>query len=158
MENGACRYTKIIYHCFGGSHSSVMAASIHLGLLPLNRIPRPEELMALPVFDKTSDKDFGVLKWMGTDEKGRQVYILAKKSMGERMSHILLGLADLMGIKNELLVVNTMPYVNWMMMVGGFLSRRAGMPWLGRPLLMRGAQRAYFDLVALVQSIKLKLI
>jgi hypothetical protein len=30
---------KIIYHCYGGTHSSVIAAAIHLGLLPEDRVP-----------------------------------------------------------------------------------------------------------------------
>ncbi|HEX3010797.1 MAG TPA: DUF3189 family protein, partial [Syntrophomonadaceae bacterium] len=38
---------KIIYHCFGGSHSSVTAAAIHLGLIEKHRPPSMEELMSL---------------------------------------------------------------------------------------------------------------
>ena len=43
---------KIIYHCYGGSHSSVIAAALHLGLLAKDRIPNETELMAIPYFDK----------------------------------------------------------------------------------------------------------
>ena len=42
----------IIYRCYGGTHSSVMAASIHLELLPGDRKPAGKELLALPYFDR----------------------------------------------------------------------------------------------------------
>ena len=45
---------KIIYHCFGGSHSSVSAAALHLGLLDRQRTPTEEELVRIPYYDKTT--------------------------------------------------------------------------------------------------------
>ena len=38
------------------------------------------------------------------------------------MDRILIGLAELLGVKDRVVVVNTMRYVNLFMMVGGFLS------------------------------------
>jgi hypothetical protein len=70
---------KIIYHCFGGSHSSVTAAALHLGMLDKTRIPTREQLMDVPYYDKTSDEDFGSIRYMGTDEFGHDVYVLGKK-------------------------------------------------------------------------------
>ena len=43
---------KIIYSCYGGTHSSPIAAAIHLGRLPDDRIPSPEELMKTDYYDK----------------------------------------------------------------------------------------------------------
>lgn len=149
---------KVIYHCFGGSHSSVTAAAVHLGMLPTHRLPTVEELMQLPYFDKTGDDDFGLIKLMGTDEFGNQVYVLGKKAMGERFSRVLQGMAEIMGVEQDLIVVNTMVYVNWIMMVGGYLSRRMGLPAVGRPLVTMGTRRAFFDLVDVVKRIKLKVI
>ncbi|NLU49240.1 MAG: DUF3189 family protein [Syntrophomonadaceae bacterium] len=147
---------KIIYHCFGGSHSSVTAAAIHLGMLPTHRLPTSQELLAVPHFDKTGKNDFGIIREMGIDEYGNQVYVLGKKHLGERFNWVLQGMACLMGVEQELVVVNTMVYVNWIMMVRGFLSRRAGVPLVGRPLVCLGTRRAYFDLAALVKTVKIK--
>ncbi|MGE5397215.1 MAG: DUF3189 family protein [Chitinophagales bacterium] len=149
---------KIIYHCFGGSHSSVVSACIHLGLLPASRLPSNKELMALPLYDKTKSGDYGNIKYMGNDNHGNQIYILAKKHLGGRLNNVLNGLAELVGVKDQMIAVNTIPYINWAMMLGGFTSRRLGLPWLGRPVLFWGTRRAFFNLTSLVQAIKMKLI
>ena len=65
----------IIYHCYGGTHSSVMAASLHLGLLPQDKKPTGKELLALPYFDQQSGADFG------------KIFIWAK--MKEAMKYLL---------------------------------------------------------------------
>jgi len=44
---------KVIYHCYGGAHSSVTAANIHLGLLPRERTPGYRELISQKLFDHT---------------------------------------------------------------------------------------------------------
>jgi xylulokinase len=49
---------KIIYHCYGGSHSSVLAAAIHTGRLNPERLPTGEELMALPYFTQSGTPYF----------------------------------------------------------------------------------------------------
>ncbi|MGI6488630.1 MAG: DUF3189 family protein [Syntrophomonadaceae bacterium] len=147
---------EIIYHCFGGSHSSVTAAAIHLEMLPTHRIPTREELMALPYFDKTTDNDFGLIKLMGVDGYGNRVYVLGKRSLGDRFSRVLKGVAELMGVERELLVVNTMIYVNWVMMLGGYVSRRIGLPMFGRPVVCYGTRKAFLDLVGLVKTVKVK--
>lgn len=77
---------KVIYHCYGGSHSSVVAAALHLKWLDPTRLPDPLDLIHLPYFDKTQDSDFGRIHYMGTDESGHDIYILGKKGMGERCS------------------------------------------------------------------------
>ena len=46
------------------------------------------------------------------------MYVLGKRSLGDRFSRVLKGVAELMGVERELLVVNTMIYVNWVMMLG----------------------------------------
>ncbi len=149
---------KIIYHCFGGSHSSVTAAAIHLGLLPTSKIPLAHDFMALPYFDKTSGKVYGKISYMGQTAEGDEVYILGKKNLGNRMNRIFFGLAELLEMEDQIIVVNTMPYVNIFMMVGGFLSRRLGLIFPGRPILIWGTRLAFLNLVGLVKNIKLKLI
>jgi len=147
---------KIIYHCYGGAHSSVTAAGIHLGLLPTHRLPTGDELMRLPYFDKTDGNDFGLIRMMGVDEYGNEVYVLGKKGMGERFSRTLEGMAKIIGAEQELRVVNTMACVNWIMMIGGYLSRRMGLLSIGRPLVIYGTRKAFFHLVKMVKDCQLK--
>lgn len=147
---------KIIYHCYGGSHSSVMAAALHLGLIPKDRIPTEDELMTIPYYDKTTDADFGSIRFMGIDGFKNEVYVLGKKSMGDRYSRLLMGVADILGRGGDVLAVNCMNRVNLAMKLGGFGSRRMGAVSLGRPVLVRGSQKAFMELVNLVEITRLR--
>lgn len=147
---------KVIYHCFGGSHSSVLAASIHLGLIEKNRLPNMTELMSLPYFDKTCNEDFGSIRFMGVDEYKNEVYVLGKKSMNRRYANMLRGIAEILGAQDNLIAVDCMSRVNISMKLGGFTSRRMGLAFLGRPVLGRGTRDAFLDLVNLVEVTRLK--
>ncbi len=46
----------VIYHDVGGSHSSCVAANIHVKNLPSNTTPTKEDLLKLPTFDKITKK------------------------------------------------------------------------------------------------------
>lgn len=149
---------KIIYHCFGGSHSSVTTAALHLGLLAKDRLPTPQELMDLPYYDKTNNDDFGSIHYMGRDEKGNEIYILGKKSLGNRFSHLLMGVAEVLGKEDQIMVVNVMDRVNTSMKVGGFTSRRIGIPFMGRPVVVQGTRQAFQAMVNLVEVIKVRVL
>ncbi|HRX21014.1 MAG TPA: DUF3189 family protein [Syntrophomonadaceae bacterium] len=148
----------IIYHCFGGSHSSVTAAAIHLGLISSDKTPSSDEIMALPYFDKTTDHDFGSLRFMGFDDQNNAVYVLGKKSQSDRFSNVLMGIAELLSKKDEVVAVNTMGRVNWSMKLGGFTSRRIGAARFGRPVVLKGTQKAFWELVNLVEMTKFKIL
>jgi len=147
---------KIIYHCFGGSHSSVAAAALHLGMLNKNRIPTVDDLMQIPFYDKTSDADFGSIRFMGTDEFGHDIYVMGKKSFSNRYSSMLMGVAKILERQDKLIMVNCMDRVNWSMKIGGFTSRRLGWAFLGRPIVSWGTARAFAQLVNLVEITRLK--
>lgn len=147
---------KIIYHCFGGSHSSVTAAALHLGLIDKHRPPTMDELMSLPYFDKTTNDDFGSIRFMGVDEYGNEVYVMGKRTMSDRLTHILNGVAEILGVADQVLAVNAMDRVNLSMKLGGFTSRRIGLPSVGRPVVSRGTIKAFFQLVNLVEITRLK--
>ncbi len=149
---------KIIYHCFGGSHSSVTTAALHLGLLSQERLPTPQELMSLPYYDKTNDDDFGTIHYMGQDEQGHEIYILGKKSLGNRFSHLMMGVAAVLGKEDQIMVVNVMDRVNISMKMGGFTSRRIGMPFMGRPVVIQGTRQAFAAMVSLVEVIKVRIL
>jgi hypothetical protein len=146
---------KIIYNCFGGSHSSVTAAAIHLGLLPDTRIAKPEEFLTIPYYDAQIGKDHGKLRLMGIDSSGNEVYIVGKKNLGNFYEKIMRHLISLSGEKQEkYLFINTMPYVNIWMVIGGYTSRRLGMILPGRSIVIYGCRKAYFKFVHLVNLLK----
>lgn len=147
----------IIYHCFGGTHSSVVAAAIHLGRLDRLRPPSAGELMALPLFDRGDATLWGCLRLLGQDRCGRRVYVLGRGPQGAATARALLAGFQLAGgLEGDqaLLLVDTLACANTLMRVGGFLSRRLGLVRLGRPLVIWGTRRAYPRLVALVEQVE----
>lgn len=129
----------------------MVAAAVHLGLLPPDRPPSPDELWSVRYFDKQDAADAGRIRLMGTDAKGNRVYILGRRNDIKVITRAVAGVSRLMGIwrKDEVLFVDTLPCVNWFMRIGGFLSRAARFKRLGRPIVIYGTQRAYPALVAL---------
>ncbi|MGI6037995.1 MAG: DUF3189 family protein, partial [Limnochordia bacterium] len=57
------------------------------------------------------------------------------------------------GRKEDFIFIDTLPYVNSYMRLGGFLSRALGLVAWGRPVVIKGTQRAYPHLVRLVREI-----
>lgn len=145
---------KIIYHCYGGAHSSVVAAAIHLGTLKADKTPGERELMQLNLFDRQTKDGHGQLHFYGYDEKGRQVYSIGCRNAGAAVEAALTSVAGLLGVEDELHFVDTLPCVNLEMRIGGYISRRLGLTRLGRPLVVRGTKKAYRRLVDLVLKTK----
>ncbi|MBZ4653996.1 MAG: hypothetical protein JG781_1335 [Peptococcaceae bacterium] len=148
---------RIIYNCYGGSHSSITAAAIHVGLLPETRVAKKEELLNVPYFDAQVAPDHGRIRFIGFDEYGNEVYITSKKNLGRQYESIMRQFIYLAGGKQEdFLFINTMPYVNFLMVIGGYTSRRLGLSLLGRPIVIRGTQLSYMKFVHLVRLVKNK--
>lgn len=80
---------KIIYNCYGGAHSSVTAAAIHLGWLPETRLPTARELLNLPYYDAQKGKDHGKIRFLGLDCLGNEIYIVGKKNLGSYYEKIM---------------------------------------------------------------------
>jgi hypothetical protein len=135
---------RIIYHCWGGSHSSVVCASIHLGTLPCDRVPTTAEYMAVARFERQTNRDHGRLFLMGTDSDGNEVYILGRRSSGRITDHILPGTARAFGLPDcEVATFDTIVSVNLAMRIGGLLSRGLGVVAVGRPLVIAGCKLAH---------------
>lgn len=146
---------KLIYCCYGGAHSSPVAAAIHLGWLPETERPSPEQILALPRFDRVSSDEFGVPEQMGVDEDGHEVYVMGRGDRPEVVERAVLSGVRLAGSDpSQVVFVSTLECVNLAMRIGGFLSRTAGLPRWGRPIVLWGTCRAYADLVKLVQKTK----
>lgn len=150
------RDIKFVYFDYGGSHSSVLAANIHAGNLKAEKIPSSDELMKLPFFDKTTPDDFGKLYFIGRDEKGNDIYILG--SQNSNFEPVLRNLAALLELDKDFVFVCTMPYVNPVLRIGGFLSRRLSMPLVGRPLVLLGARWAFPYLAGLVEKTRINML
>lgn len=148
----------IVYTCYGGAHSSPVAAAVHLGRLPRHRTPAAAELLALPLFDRTDSRGHGVLYEVGVDEGGNPVYVLGRGRAGTSVLRALQsGYALAGGAQGELLFVDTLQAVNAWMRIGGFLSRAMGWVRLGRPIVIYGTRRAYPRLVRLVAEVEARL-
>lgn len=145
----------IIYHCYGGAHSSVTAAAIHARLLSENSIPNGEQLLKLPYYDLQVAKDHGYIRYIGQDEHDNSVYITSKHNLGEDYEDIMRSIANIAGLpQNQLVFVNTMPYVNILMMIGGYLSRRLGWVRIGRPIVIMGTKIAFPKFSQVVNIVK----
>ncbi|MDS1030681.1 DUF3189 family protein [Bacillota bacterium LX-D] len=146
---------NIIYHCFGGAHSSVTAAAIHLGLLSTTHIPSVTELMKVPFFDYQINADHGQFRLMGTDELGNKVFFIGRRNLAVNFEILIKGLVEMNNLsQKDFILINTMPLVNWKMVVGGFLSRGLQTPRLGRPIVLKGVQHSFFKYVGLVENVK----
>ncbi|MEW5922093.1 MAG: DUF3189 family protein [Bacillota bacterium] len=146
---------KIIYHCFGGTHSSVLCAAIHLGIISDQHIPGYQELMNCPYFDKVSGSEVGIIHHMGRDERENDIYILGCRSCGPIVEKIIREMGRLLGIApDEVVMVDTTPYLNILLKMGGFLSRGLGLVGPGRIILYRGIRLAFPSFKGLVRKVK----
>ena len=69
-----------IYHDFGGTHSTSLAAAFHLKLLPPpTRKFTKQEILAVPFFNKLTKQDVGRLIFHGKDNGGNAVYTVARR-------------------------------------------------------------------------------
>ncbi|AZO95353.1 DUF3189 family protein [Halocella sp. SP3-1] len=145
----------IIYHCYGGAHSSVLSAGIHTNRLPVDRVPSRKEILKLPYFDKTEGQEIGIPFYFGKDEYNNKVYI---QGMGRAEKIVLNTLDSFLEEKkinkNLVYVQNTLKKVNILVRIGGFMSRGLGMVFPGRLLTVYGLQLAYPNFIELVRTVK----
>ncbi|QUH26087.1 DUF3189 family protein [Serpentinicella alkaliphila] len=147
---------KIFYCCYGGAHTSVVAASVHLGYLPSDRIPTTEEVLSIPNYDKSPNLKVGTPLFMGVDEFANEVFVMG---MGHNRDYFakltyeysrLLSNGDTSGIR----IINALSCINNYIRLGGFLSRRVNLVKIGRPITVYGIRKNYKYFVALVKNFK----
>lgn len=147
---------KIIYHCYGGAHSSVTAAAVHLGWLPTDRIPSEEMIASLPLFDQQTNKDHGHIRLLGIDENYHEIYVAGRRNFALVFENMVTGFTEMLERPlEEIRLVNVMPYVNWKMILGGYTSRRLGVIKIGRPIVLKGIRYSYLKIVSLVHQVKM---
>lgn len=146
---------RIIYSCYGGAHSSPVAAAIHLRRIPRSQPPTNQQLMRLDLFDRTRREQHGILMHMGVDDWGNDVYVFGRGPSGSSMERALLSGMRLAGAStHDVKFVDTLPAVNWWMRIGGLLSRALGLTAVGRPLVLFGTRLAFPRLVELVEEVE----
>lgn len=145
---------KVLYHCYGGTHSSVLAAAIHTGHCALDRPPTREELETLPLFDKRAGSDYGKARFYGRDARGHEVWVVGRLKYISAPEKVFGVMARLFPESGGPVVVDVARALNWQMRFGGFLSRALRLPALGRPFLAWGTRRAYPRIRALVMRTK----
>lgn len=145
----------VVYHDVGGTHSTCIAANIHINQLPMDRIPTREEILNLKTFDKLEKKDYGHLIYIGQDEYGVDVFTVSRQQQPQL---VLRALQDMYQTCNKslegLYIVGTINTVNNWMRIGGFSSRRLHLVSFGRPLVTYGTLKAYPKIAELVKDTK----
>ena len=146
---------KLFYCCYGGAHTSVTCASIHLGYLPSDRIPESYEFRKVPFYEKMDHHKLGTPVLMGKDELGCDVYILGLKNAKQVAVPALKSYLNLCGVdQKSYLLINALVELHPVTSIGGVVSRKFGVPVLGRPMTIWGIRRTYPRFVKLVENVK----
>jgi hypothetical protein len=139
----------VIFHCYGGAHSSVTTSGIYLGLLPRDRVPNTAEILQAPHYDGDEAITYGHFRFIGRDQAGRVVFVLGKGRLGPHINRLLIVIAGICGRAGNIFSVDTTAPVNFLMMCGGYISRALKIVSLGRPFVVWGTKLAYFRFVQL---------
>ncbi|MGX1434093.1 uncharacterized protein DUF3189 [Cytobacillus horneckiae] len=147
-----------IYHDFGGTHTTSLAAAYHLNILSeTNTLPNEKEILSVPYFNKLKKKDAGEFIYHGIDSEGNTVYTIGRRSSKLTVKS-LYNFSELLSIQHQMnkkiIFSNTSPVVPLAMTIGGFFSRGLGIDAIGVPLLIKGAQRCCKNIEQLVKETK----
>lgn len=147
---------KIIYSCYGGAHSSIVASAIHLGYLPFDRIPTKEEILSIPYYDQSPKELRGKPIYIGRDKELREIYALGMGPHRNEYTKIAYNFIFQFekAEKKDIQIINVIPLLSFSTKIGGFLSRRLGLIRLGRPITVNGIQKRYEFFVDLVKDVK----
>ncbi|HWI64679.1 MAG TPA: DUF3189 family protein [Symbiobacteriaceae bacterium] len=146
---------KVIYHCYGSAHSSVTAANIHVGVLPLDRRPSPFEILHQPLFDRAKTHEVGLARLMGVDEWGNEVYVLGLAGSKNQLRQGLIDFLALWGVPDgRFRFEPTLHHAGIILRVGGYASRGLGWVVLGRPLCALGVWLKYPLFAGHVQQVR----
>ncbi|AOY77409.1 DUF3189 family protein [Clostridium formicaceticum] len=147
---------NIIYSCFGGAHSSVVTASIHMGYLPIDRQPTKEEILSIPFYDKAQNEEIGKPLHMGVDKKSHRIYVMGMGHSRDYYTKMAYELYSqwMTTYKKDLVIINVTSLLNNATRLGGFLSRRLNVVGVGRPLTVYGIRKNYHYFTELVKNVQ----
>ncbi|MDD3838949.1 MAG: DUF3189 family protein [Clostridia bacterium] len=144
----------IFYACYGSAHTSITAASIHLGYLPDDHVPLADEFNKVPFYDQMPPEKIGSPLYMGIDSYRNQIFSIGMKSSRKIVTNSIYSLLNINGVKKNIIIINSLIDLNLFTMTGGFMSRRMNWVLIGRPLTVYGIRKSYRKLVDLVESVK----
>lgn len=143
----------VVYHCYGGVHTSITAAGIHVGRLPRDRIASAEELLGVRPFDSHCAR-IGEVHSFGRDTRGVAVKAVGLAGGGRRLLPLLLEVLGVVGYGDEEIVLhNALSAAGIAVRLGGLLSCGLGVITVGRPLVIRGVMAGYPKLVQGVEAV-----
>lgn len=146
-----------IYNDYGGTHTTSLAAAYHLNKLPLNRELTKEEILSTDYFNRLQTSDMGRLIYHGKDANGDAVYTIgrgASKVVVPALKNLGVMLQNRYQKEETIVFSNTSPTVPLAMTIGGFLSRRLKLDFIGVPLLVLGAKQCCKEIIQLVNHTK----
>jgi hypothetical protein len=146
-----------IYNDYGGTHTTCLAAAYHLNKLPINREITKEEILGVDFFNKLQTSDMGKIIFHGLDENGDSVYTIGRgssKNVVPALKNLSSIFQDKYHLNESIVFSNTSPTVPLAMTIGGLLSRRLNIDFIGVPLLVFGAKQCYKDIIQLVHYTK----
>ncbi len=162
---------RVFYACYAGTHSSVVAASLHAGLLdgdprdgglldgglldggPLDGSPLHSRLLDggrrlcdLPMFDRRVAADVGVPALVGVDGMGTEVYALGTGWLSASLEKPVCDLIEVASPRARACICSVRGFLDFPARVGGFASRRCFMVWPGRNLIASSLARKAPDI------------
>lgn len=147
----------IIYNCYGGTHSSILASAVHLRKLPSDRVATKQEILNTKYFNKLRYSDMGRLIFHGIDEEGNRIYTIGRgtsKALIPAMRNLAIELCRQINTNESIAFINCSPTVPIAMTLGGFFSRGLHLDFVGVPLLLTGARQTYHNIIKLVEKSK----
>lgn len=149
---------KILYFCHTGVHTALVGAGIHLGLMPADRLPENKEIYQLPYFDGLSSGEVGTPFYLGSDQKGYEVFVFGVNHEPEVYSKAIKDVLDIYGFgPDQYLLVDVLKCNNRLISIGGWFSLVPGWNHLGRTMAVRGLKTAYPQIKAEVARVKAQL-
>lgn len=98
----------IIYHDEGGTHSCIIAASMHLNLLPMDQKPSKSQLLNLPNFNGLKKRQLGRIIFHGKDIYDNSIYTMGRKHAPVLIENTLKSVVSMLDLdESEILCVNT---------------------------------------------------
>jgi len=125
--------------------------------LPVNRKLTKEEILSVDYFNKLQTSDMGKLIFHGVDENGDSVYTVGRgssKVVVPALKNLSIIFQDKLQIHETIVFSNTSPTVPFAMTMGGLLSRRLKIDFIGVPLLVLGAKQCCKEVLRLINHTK----
>ena len=148
----------VVYHDYGGTHSTALAAAIHLGIVGgdgATSIDSRSLLSRVPYFDQVPNTCKGTVMRIGRDSDGNEVFILGRRGDADLAINTVLSAAHLLGrCDSDILFVDVSKRINLLMRIGGFISRRLNLIPIGRPIVTYGTRKAFPSISQLVKKTK----